>query len=795
MPILSLPLLALRGIVVFPHTETEIEIGRKKSTQAVKIAVEKFESQMILVSQINDQVEDPKPGDLYKVGTLVSVTSSEPDNEGIKIKVTGLKRVVIKKITGQTYLKADYEISTLDKYDEKDINVKIEEINTIFEDIYRRNAGSESSDKTAVSENSISAEIFTDQIAAALRISAAKKQELLEESSVAKRLELLIAETKAVPSIKRPTEESNVAANKVNSEIDKKVSDNLNKQQREFYLRERLRAIKEELGELHSKDNDIDTFRTKLGGGQYPEAIAKRIKDELNRFEAMPPASQEASMIKTYIEWLMDVPWWQKTEDNDDILKVKAVLDTNHYGLEKVKERILEYLAVRIKSKNMKGPIICLVGPPGVGKTSLAKSIADSLNKKFVKVSLGGVRDEAEIRGHRKTYLGSMPGRIIQAMKKAGVINPLFLLDEIDKMSSDARGDPSSAMLEVLDPEQNKLFSDNYLEEEYDLSKVMFLATANYYEQIPHPLLDRMEIIELSSYTSLEKLQIAKDHLVPKIMEDTGSTKQEIKFDDKAINYIINLYTREAGVRDLERVLAKIFRKFIVMQQKEKLASIKIDVNMVKQYLGKEVFEVTEKDKVEFPGVVNGMAYTTVGGDLLPIEVTLFPGKGNILITGNLKETMKESANVALGYVRHNADRFMIDHRFFKEYDFHIHVPQGGVPKDGPSAGSALTTAIISAITKQVVNTKIAMTGEITLRGKVLPIGGLKEKVISAHRGGVRTIFIPFSNERHLEDIPKEVLKDMQVNLVHTYDEIYATLFKPNTIKPINIATNVPASA
>jgi ATP-dependent Lon protease len=420
---------------------------------------------------------------------------------------------------------------------------------------------------------------------------------------------------------------------------------------------------------------------------------------------------------------------------------------------------------------------MCLVGPPGVGKTSLAQSIARALNKKFVKMSLGGVKDESEIRGHRKTYLGSLPGRIIQGMKKAETINPLFLLDEIDKMSSDYRGDPTSAMLEVLDPEQNKIFSDNYIEEDYDLSKVMFVATANYYEQIPEPLIDRMEIIEISSYTSLEKLQIAKNHLVPKVLTDCGLNKKEISFSDSSLSYIINFYTRESGVRELERLISKIARKFIVKQSKKEITKIKIDEKIVKEYLGKEIFELTEKDKVSIPGVVNGMAYTTAGGDLLPIEVSLFPGKGNIIVTGNLKETMKESASVALGFVRSNYKTFNIDSDIFKDNDFHIHVPQGGVPKDGPSAGVALTSAIISAIKKHKVSTKISMTGEITLRGKVLTIGGLKEKIISAHRGGVREIFIPYTNERHLEDVPKEIIKDIKVNLINNYEEIFDKLF------------------
>ncbi|MCQ3915129.1 MAG: endopeptidase La [Mycoplasmoidaceae bacterium] len=463
-------------------------------------------------------------------------------------------------------------------------------------------------------------------------------------------------------------------------------------------------------------------------------------------------------------------------------------MDASHYGLEKVKERIVEYLAVRAKSKNTKAPIICLVGPPGVGKSSLAKSIADALNKPFVKMALGGVKDESEIRGHRRTYLGSMPGRIIKAMKKAGVVNPLFLLDEIDKMSSDQRGDPASAMLEVLDPEQNSRFSDNYIEEDYDLSKVMFVATANYAEQIPAALYDRLEIIELTSYTELEKLAIAKKYLIPKVLKDSGLTNKDLTFADNALMFIIRHYTQEAGVRELERMIRKIARKLVVeqMSSKKKITK-KIDKAAAKFYLDKEIFEYNIKEKVNIPGVVNGMAYTSAGGDLLQIEVTHYKGKGGVNITGNLKETMKESAQVALAFVKANAKKFGIKDIDFAKTDIHIHVPTGGVPKDGPSAGVTLTTAIISALSNRPVKSTLSMTGEITLRGKVLIIGGVKEKTISAHRGGVNTVIIPARDERFLKDVPPEVKDNITVYLVEHYDEIYNIVFNGKPLKETKV--------
>jgi ATP-dependent Lon protease len=776
-----LPVLVTRGIICFPSISTPMDVGREKSILAVNAAINKFNTQIIVVSQVNTAVEEPKAKDIYMAGTLCNVKIDEKFGEdGYKITVTGIKRVKLTKVVDKAFMQAEYEEVVTIQNDPKNIKNSVMAITSAFEDFIDSKVfdNAVSNLKKSLSSYSENPEIFVDQLASAMPMSLAKKQSIIEEEVLDDRLGILWKEAMRNNGPKDAKNAKDKDNAKIDNEINKKVNDNLNKQQREYYLRERLRTIKEELGDISTKDVDVEKIRTRLNGSPYPEYIKKRVNEELSRFESMPPSSQEANIIKTYIDWVIELPWWQLTEDNKDIEKVKKVLDDNHYGLEKVKERIIEYIAVRMRSNSSKSPILCLVGPPGVGKTSLAKSIADALDKKFVKMSLGGIKDESEIRGHRKTYLGSLPGRIIQGMKKAQTLNPLFLLDEVDKMSSDYRGDPASAMLEVLDPEQNKVFSDNYIEEDYDLSKVMFVATANYYEQIPEALIDRMEIIELSSYTAIEKLEITKTHLISKIVKDSGLKDSELSFKDEAISYIISRYTREAGVRDLERQISKIARKFIVRQMKEKVKSEKIDINAVKKYLGREIFEITEKDKLSLPGVVNGMAYTTAGGDLLPIEVSLFPGKGNIVITGNLKETMKESASVALGYVRSNAEKFKIEHNTFKEFDFHIHVPQGGVPKDGPSAGVTLTTAIISAITKIKVSSKISMTGEITLRGRVMIIGGVKEKVISAHRGGVRTIFIPKADERYLEEVPKEILDEIQINLVETYDEIYEKIFK-----------------
>ncbi len=785
------PILVSRGIVVFPHTKKSIDVGREKSLEAIRLAKKTKSKQIIVFSQIDVDVDEPTAKDIHAVGTLCEIAGSTDtfaDDKKTKLLSTlvelhGVQRV--KLVNKYDYSKdadvmVEYQPLNSTNVNDKEVTKKIEKIFAELDEAIVKSISEEEEPET--SENyelraiSGDADKLSDLIANVLPASMKQRQQMLEELNVLKRFDLIINFMKENAKPAKPSENPDLT--QIDRKISKKINENLSKQQREFYLRERLKAIKEELGDISSKEDDVSELRERVTSNPYPQHIKDKVISELNRYESSMN-SQENSIIRTYVEWLLDLPWWQESEDNSDIKKVAKILDKNHYGLQSVKERIIEYLAVQTRTKKIKGPIMCLVGPPGVGKSSLAKSIAEALNKTFVKMSLGGVHDESEIRGHRKTYIGSMPGRIIKGMRKAGVINPLFLLDEIDKTGVDRmHGDPASALLEVLDPELNNKFNDNYIEEDYDLSKVMFVATANYADAIPEALSDRLEIIELTSYTEQEKLAIAKNYLVPKALEATALTEKEISFTDEGLSYIIKHFTREAGVRSLERKIQEIIRKFLVANQKKNLESQTIDVKAVKGYLKKEIFDYTVRDEDAIPGIVNGMAYTSTGGDLLPIEVTYSPGKGEIIITGNLKETMRESASVALGYVKSNAKEFGIDPEIFKSIDIHIHVPSGGVPKDGPSAGIALTTAIISALTGQKVDPTIAMTGEMTLRGKVLIIGGVKEKTISAYRGGVRTIFMPEKDERYLSDVPKEIIKDLNIVFVKQYKDVYKRIFK-----------------
>lgn len=588
--------------------------------------------------------------------------------------------------------------------------------------------------------------MLSDQIAQLFPFTLEKRQELLETLGVNERLYLILQEI-----------ESEKELSQIENKINDKVKTRIEESQKEYYLREKMRAIKEELGDVPDTDKDVDAIRKRLEENPYPDSIKDKIRDELSRYEMLPAASGETGVIKTYIDWMMDLPWWQESRDNEDLNLASEILDADHYGLEKIKERILEYLAVKQMTNSLRAPIICLVGPPGVGKTSLAKSVARALDRKFVKISLGGVKDESEIRGHRRTYLGSMPGRFIQAMKKAGTVNPVFLIDEIDKMASDYKGDPASAMLEVLDPEQNSLFSDHYIEEPYDLSKVLFIATANYLENIPNALRDRLEIIELSSYTELEKIEIAKRHLVPKQIKENGLKTSQLKIDDEMISFLIRYYTRESGVRQLERVIATVCRKSVLAILKDNKRSIKVTKKLVKEWLGHEKFEYGKRETKDQIGTVTGLAYTSFGGDVLQVEVNHFEGKGKLVITGQLGDVMKESATIAYDYVRANAKKYKIQPEVFEKNDIHIHVPEGAVPKDGPSAGVTLTTALVSSLSDTPVKANLAMTGEVTLRGNVLPIGGLKEKSMAAHRCGITTIVIPKANVKDLDDVPATV--------------------------------------
>ena len=560
--------------------------------------------------------------------------------------------------------------------------------------------------------------------------------------------------------------------------IEQEVEKELNETQKEYFLREKIKLMQQELGEANSKDDEVVKLNKKLSKLKCPTKVKEKIKREISRYESMNSNSPELGMIREYIDWMLNLPWNNFTKDTTSLKEVRNILDSSHYALEDVKTRILEYLAVKQNTNNSRSPIICLVGPPGVGKTSLALSIAKSLNRSSAKISVGGINDEAEIVGHRRTYIGAAPGRIIQGIRKAGTSNPVFIIDEIDKMTKDIKGDPASSLLEVLDPEQNNKFSDHYIEEEFDLSNVLFIATANYIEQIPYELRDRLEIINISSYTEYEKLDIAKKHLVPKELDSHGLTPLQVQIDDDSLLYIIRCYTKEAGVRDLERTIATLFRKIVKeILLDGKAPFYKIDKKLIEEFLGVPKYSYNENDKNRESGVVNGMAYTVFGGDILQIEANLYKGKGELILTGSLGDVMRESCRIALSYIKANTKAYKIDSKLLEENDIHIHVPEGAVNKDGPSAGITITTALISLLKDKKVDNTIAMTGEITLRGRVLPIGGLKEKVIGAHRAGIRKIFLPVENEKDLEEIPEEIKKDIKFIFVDNYKEIYKKIF------------------
>ncbi|MCL6429051.1 Lon protease 1 [Spiroplasma sp. JKS002669] len=772
--ITNIPVLVTLGNFVFPSVEMELDIGRAKSIAAINEAKDKFNGQIVVLSQKDSKIDNPKLSEIYHVGTLCNITIKKtfPDDT-LRVVFFGKERVKITNLKDNNFYSADAEV-----YEKEVINRELEEdlIQSIVNNLQYILDVHGSIPQEVISQitDGMKAVEIIDKMSQYLPyLTVEKRQQLLVEPNVEKRLDLLV---KDISGQKQ--------AGVIEKELTNKIKDRIDEQQKEYYLREKLRAIKEELGEIDGKSNELNRYLERLDSEPFPENIKERIKEEIARCDEMPQASSEANILRTYIDWMMNLPWYQKDKEKDyDLKNVQKVLDKYHYGLNKVKERIIEYLAVQKMSKSLPGQIICLVGPPGVGKTSLAKSIAESMDRSFVKVSLGGVKDESEIRGHRKTYIGAMPGRIIQGMKKAKVMNPVFLLDEIDKMASDYRGDPSSAMLEVLDPEQNANFSDHYIEENYDLSKVMFIATANYIEGIPEPLKDRMEIIELSSYTELEKLEIAKQYLLPRVHNMTGLTNKLIKYKSDAVEEIIKYYTRESGVRELERLFNKIARKFIVQYLNKEVSSVELTSANVKDYLGKPIFDFTKKEDVSQVGVVTGLAYTQFGGDILPIEVNFFKGKGSLVLTGKLGDVMKESATIALDYIKANSNLFEIDPQIFAENDVHIHVPEGAVPKDGPSAGITLTTAIISALANKPVSKDIGMTGEITLRGHVLPIGGLREKSISANRSGLKTILIPKANLKDLEDIPEEVQKKLKLIPVELYSEVYDFVFRQNKVK------------
>ena len=740
------PLVCTRGVVILPGQDIVIDVGREVSLKAVDNAQDNYEGKVILVSQKDVSVEDPGKEDLFGVGTLCEIRHIRRFENFMRVKFRGLHRAQL----SQMEKSANGDLIQVDllqsiRQDETEEQALVRMIIDSFE---KSSNLDKFLPKDVIMELSrgIGADQLSDKSVAVLPLALERKQTYLETLGINDRLEMLIQDL-----------EKEKEMDEVEKRINETVKKRIDQGQKDYYLREKLTAIKEELGDVVEQDKDAENIRQRLENNPYPETIKKKVKDELSRYEMLPMASGETGIIKTYIDWLMDLPWWQETTDIKDLNQAQAILDADHYGLEKVKERILEYLAVKQMTNSLKAPILCLVGPPGVGKTSLAKSVARALDRKFVKISLGGVRDEAEIRGHRRTYLGAMPGRIIQGMKKAGVINPVFLIDEIDKMASDYKGDPSSAMLEVLDPEQNALFSDHYIEEAYDLSHVLFIATANYLENIPEALRDRLEIIQLSSYTDVEKTHIAREHLFPKQLEENGLKPSQLKISDEMILYLIRYYTREAGVRQLERTLGTICRKTVLAILKDHKKSITLTKKRIKEWLGNEKVDYGHKEKKDQIGTVTGLAYTSFGGDILQIEANRFEGKGRLILTGKLGDVMKESASIALDYIKAHAKEFHIDPKKFEDCDIHIHVPEGAVPKDGPSAGVTMTTALVSCFSEIPVKANLAMTGEVTLRGNVLPIGGLKEKSLAAYRSGITTILIPKENVRDLDEIPQEV--------------------------------------
>ncbi|MEA5017720.1 MAG: endopeptidase La [Erysipelotrichaceae bacterium] len=758
---LSVPVICTRGVVIFPNQDIIIEVGRDKSINALDESQQLFDNHVFVVCQKDILVENPSIDDIYKVGTLCVIKEVKQRNGFKRVTFSGLKRAAIININEDEKM-FFATIRTIEdiKGDAMEEMALIRRIAKEIESIASNNNRLPKEIIVQLTKG-VSAQQLADQFAQYYPLTIDKKQELLETYEVNQRLLKVIQEMEY---------EKELAV--IETGINDKVKEKIDEGQREYYLRERLKAIKEELGDVSSTEDDTDMLREKILNNPYPEHIKNKALEELKRYESLPSSTGESGVIRNYLDWLLETPWYQESVDNEDLNLAAQILDEDHYGLKKVKERILEYLAVKNMTKSLNAPILCLVGPPGTGKTSLGKSIARSLNRSFVKASLGGVRDEAEIRGHRRTYLGSMPGRVIQGMKRAKTINPVFLIDEIDKLGSDYKGDPSSAMLEVLDPEQNNMFSDHYLEEPYDLSKVMFIATANYLDNIPDALRDRLEIINLSSYTEEEKVHIAINHLIPKQAKSNGLVMKQFKIEETELLYLIRHYTREAGVRQLERVISALCRKTVLEILKNKKRSIKVTRKLILEWLGKEMYEFGVKEKSDQVGVATGLAYTSFGGDVLAIEVTTFEGKGNLIVTGQLGEVMKESAEIALGYVKSNAVKYHIDPSFFEKHDIHLHVPEGAVPKDGPSAGITLTTAIISALTHRPVLANLAMTGEVTLRGNVLPIGGLKEKTMAAHRCGIETVLIPKQNLKDIDDIPETVKQSLKIYTVESMDQV-----------------------
>lgn len=769
---LHLPMIPLRGLMVFPHMVLHFDVGRARSVAALEQAMME-DQQVFLVAQKDGETENPGVEDLCQVGTVASIKQVlNLPGDSIRVLVEGLQRAFLRAVTQEDpFWEADVEVPAQDMADTPEAQALVRTTHELFEEYAQ--ASMRVSGETLRSVGDVDRpDQLADIIAANVLTRVEDRQAILEEIDVERRLETLCA------ILIRETELAGIE-----KQVQSRLKKQIDKNQKDYYLREQIKAIQEELGDKDA--TDVEDLRKKLSETPLNDEAREKAEKELDRLSRMAPGTPEIGVSRTYVEWILDLPWGKTTTDNLDLKRARRILDEDHYAMEQVKERVIEYLAVRrMKEMNtqdgaMKGPILCFVGPPGVGKTSIVKGIARAVGRKFVQMSLGGVRDEAEIRGHRRTYVGAIPGRIIAGIKQAGTMNPVFLFDEIDKMSHDFRGDPASAMLEVLDGEQNNAFRDHYLELPFDLSRVMFITTANTMDTIPAPLLDRMEVIEVPSYTEEEKLHIAKKHLLAKQIRDHGLPPRSVKVSDAAMRRIIEGYTREAGVRTLDRTIARVVRKAAVEMLDEEKDAVSVTPPVVEKYLGAPRFLREAPEKEPRVGVVNGLAYTTVGGETLAVECATMQGTGQIKLTGQLGDVMKESAMAALSWVRAHADTFQLDPEFHKNLDIHIHVPEGAVPKDGPSAGVTMATALVSALTGRKVRQDVAMTGEITLRGRVLPIGGVKEKLLAAYRAGIRTIILPTENKKDLEDVPPHVLSQFRIVTAETIGDVLKVALLP----------------
>lgn len=771
----ELPVILLRGIIVLPYAELKIDLIDDLDTKIIDIASNAYDGNVLLISPKNYEDEKIEISKLPKLGVMGNITKKTILPNGCtRVTIMGKKRIMVDEYfpyeKAQGVFLASVEEPTKYAIEQQDEEALVRKLKQELEN-YINTVPYSSNSILGVIDNIKTISHLADVVANYMPISFERRYDILNTINPYNRVMMLLEDI-----------EKELDVFEIEKRLDNKLKKEMDKSQTEYVLREKIRLIKEELGDVSSKDEEVEELRGKIDKLKAPKNIIRKLKRELKKYESTPSASPEVGIIRNYIDVLVKLPWNTYTKDNEDLKEVKEVLDASHYGLFDIKERIIEYLAVKKRSVSGKAPIICFVGPPGVGKTSLAKSIATAMKRKFVKISVGGVNDPAEIIGHRRTYMGANPGRIINALKKCGSNNPVFLIDEVDKMTKDIKGDPASSLLEVLDPEQNDKFYDNYVEEPYDLSKIMFILTANYIDQIPDELKDRLEIINLSSYTEYEKLYIAKDHLIKIALKEYGLDDNSIKFSDEIIFKIIRNYTKEAGVRELERLINKVVRKYVkkMLEDKKDTINVRVTDKKLEEFLGKVKYNDTSILSTNTKGIVNGLAYTSYGGDILPIEVVVYPSKDNFKLTGNFGKVMKESAEIALGYIKSHAKEFKIDLSKLDGSCIHINATEAAIPKDGPSAGTALTTAIISNLTNKVVDSTIAMTGEITLTGKVLAIGGLKEKAIGAYKSGVKTIIIPRKNEHDIDDIPKDIINDIKIIMVDDYTEIYNIIFKKN---------------